>query len=51
MPEVKVGAMLIEDELIEESGGLRGGTRGIVAVGGGPILESDDLDGVEHEMV
>ena len=49
MPEVEVGAVLIEDEVVEGCCGMRGGGCGVVTVGGGPVVERDDMSGVEHE--
>ena len=49
VPEVEVGAVLIEDEVVEGCGGLRGWECGVVTVGGGLVVERDDVGGVEHE--
>lgn len=51
VPEVVVGAVLVEDELIEGAGG-RGSRRGcVVAVRGEEILKGDEVGGGEHEVV
>ena len=51
VPEVVVGAVLVEDELVEGRGGDGGWRREVVAVGGGLILERDDVGGDKHEVV
>lgn len=48
VPQIIVGLVLVEDELIEGRGGLRRGERGVVAVRSAGIVESDDMRGAEH---
>ena len=51
MPEVVVGAVLVEDELVEGVGGRRNGSGGVVAVLGELVVEGEDVGGDEHEAV
>ena len=49
VPEVEVGAVLIEDELIEGGERLGSGGCGVVTVEVELVVEGDDVVGVEHE--
>jgi len=51
VPEIVVGAVLLEDELGEWAGGRGRGGRGVVAVDCELILQRDDVGGDEHEVV
>jgi hypothetical protein len=51
VPEVVVGAVLVEDELVEGRRGCRNGGRGVVAVRGELVVEGDEVGGVEHGAV
>ena len=48
MPEIEVGAMLVEDELLEGVGGSQEGRCGVVPVGGGVVLQRNNVGWVEH---
>jgi hypothetical protein len=48
VPEIEVGTMLIEDELVEGRCGDGRGGCGVVTVDGELVLEHDDVVGVEH---
>jgi len=48
VPEVEVGAVLVQNKLLEGRGGLGCGRGGVVAVGGCESLEMDEMGGVEH---
>ena len=49
VPEIVVGAVLVEDELVEGRGGGGGRGRGVVAVGGELVVKGEDVGGVEHQ--
>ena len=49
VPEIVVGAVLVEDELGKGRGRCRGRGRGIVAVRGELVLKRDDVGGDKHE--
>ncbi len=49
VPEVEVGLVLVEDELVEGRVGLWGGGGVFVTVERGLVLQADDLCGIEHE--
>ncbi len=51
VPEVEVGAVLVEDDLVEGGGGDGGGCGGVVTVEGGLVVQGDDAVGVEHGCV
>ena len=51
VPEVVVGAVLVEDELGKGRGRDRGRRRGVVAVRGELIVEGDDVGCVQHGLV
>jgi hypothetical protein len=51
VPEVVVGAVLVQDELVERRGGGWSGGGPVVAVRGELIVEGDDVRCVEHEVV
>jgi len=49
VPEIVVGAVLVEDDLFEGRGRCRGRGRGVVAVRGELVLKRDDVGGDKHE--
>lgn len=51
VPEVVVGAVLVEDELVEGRGWCWGWRRWVMAVRGELVVEGDDVGCVEHEVV
>lgn len=51
VPEVVIGAVLVEDELVEGRRRDRGGGRWVVAVRGGLVVEGDDVGCVQHGLV
>ena len=51
VPEVEVRLMLFEDELLEGRCGLRRGRGGVMAVGGGEVVERRDAGCFEHWAV
>ncbi len=48
VPEVEVGAMLVEDELLKGRGGCGRGMQVVVTVEVRLVVEPEDLCGVEH---
>ena len=49
VPEIVVGTVLVEDELGEGRGRDRSRRRGVVAVGGEPVVKLEDVRSVKHE--
>jgi len=50
VPEIEVGAVVLDDEFVERGGGGLEGRGGIVPVCGGVVVEGGDGGGVEHEL-
>jgi len=48
VPEIVIGAVLVEDDLFERRGGGGGRGRGVVAVRGELVLQRDEVGGDKH---